>query len=103
MAQPRAPSPPPPDDERWAADPPSRNGSASTVHIDRVNRLVALGYILAASMPPAGFVLGIVLAIPSMKVRSRHGVWIIATSIVASLVWIVIISSGALNTPNTDF
>jgi 4-amino-4-deoxy-L-arabinose transferase-like glycosyltransferase len=70
---------------------------------DRINRLVVLGYLLAASMPPAGLVMGIVLAIPSTKIRSKHGVWIIATSIVAAVVWAVIISSGALNTPNTDF
>jgi hypothetical protein len=98
-----ATSPPTPDDERWDADYASRNGAASNVRRDSVHRLVVLAYITAVSMPPLGFVLGIVVAIRSAKMNSKHGAWIIVVSIIASLVWILIITSGALSTASTDY
>ena len=97
-----ATSPPAPDDER-RPDHASRNGAAANVRADSVHRFVVLGYIMAASMPPVGLVLGIVLAIRSAKPNSRHGVGIIVVSVIAALVWIPIIVSGALSTPSTDF
>jgi hypothetical protein len=97
-----ATTPPAPDDERWP-DHVSRNGATANVRRDSVHRFVVLGYILAASMPPIGLVLGIVLAIRSTGPNSRHGLGIIAVSVVASLVWIPIIVSGALSTPSTSF
>lgn len=96
-------SPPTPDDKRWAAGSASRNGAAANVRGDSMHRFVVLGYIMAASMPPIGLILGIVLAIRSTRTNSRHGVGIILVSIIAVLVWIPIIVSGALNTPSTDF
>jgi hypothetical protein len=95
--------PPTPDDERWDADYASRNGAAANVRSDSVHRLVVLGYIMAVSMPPIGFFLGIVVAIRSTKMNSKHGAWIIVVSIIASLVWILIITAGALNTTSTDY
>jgi hypothetical protein len=97
-------SPPTPDDERWAApDYASGNRAAANLRRDSVHRLVVLGYIIAVSMPPIGFILGIVVAIRSTKMNSKHGVWIIVVSIIASLVWLLIITSGALNTASTDY
>jgi hypothetical protein len=58
---------------------------------------------MAVSMPPIGFILGIVVAVRFTKMNSRHAAWIIVVSIIASLVWTLIILSGALNTPSTDF
>jgi 4-amino-4-deoxy-L-arabinose transferase-like glycosyltransferase len=58
---------------------------------------------MAVSMPPLGFILAIVVAMRSTKMNSKHAAWIIVVSIIASLVWILIIISGALSTPSTDF
>jgi hypothetical protein len=61
-------------------------------------RLVVLSYIVAAAMPPIGLFLGIVVSIRLTGASRRHGLWIILVSLIASLVWILLISSGALNT-----
>jgi ABC-type Fe3+ transport system permease subunit len=81
----------------------SRNGAASNARRERARRVVALAYILAVAIPPIGLALGIVIAVRFHNVRPWHGVAIIVTSIVASLVWIVIITSGALNTPTSGY
>jgi hypothetical protein len=83
------------------ADYVSRNGGGSNSRRETERRLVA--YIMAASMPPIGFGMGVVIAARFTKPRSKHGAWIVAISIVASVIWIVIITSGAFNTPNPDF
>jgi hypothetical protein len=98
-----ATSPPTPDDERWSADYPSSNGATSRMTSESVRRLVVLAYITAVSMPPIGFVLGIVVALRSTKMRSRQGAWIIVVSLIASVAWILIITSGALSTASTDY
>ena len=98
-----ATSPPTPDDERWAADYASRNGAVASVRSESVHRLVVLAYITAVSMPPIGFILAIVLAIRSPKTNSKHAAWIIAVCVVASIVWLLIITSGALNSASTDY
>lgn len=49
-------------------------------------------------MPPIGFGLGIVIAVRYKDVRSKHGPWIVVVSILAAIIWILIITSGALNT-----
>jgi hypothetical protein len=99
----RASSPPPSDDASGAADLASQNGRAPRGQTAGAYRLVVLAYILAVSMPPIGFILGLILAIRFTKPASRQGVWVIAVSIVAALVWTVIVAGGALNTPTTDF
>lgn len=59
---------------------------------------------MAVSMPPIGLGLGIViLTVRPSTMRSRHGAWIIVISILASIIWILIITSGALNTTTTDY
>ncbi len=65
-------------------------------------RLVVLGYILALAMPPLGLAIGVGLILPG-AVRSRHGVGIVAVSIVAAAIWAVLISSGALNSTNQGY
>ena len=57
---------------------------------------------MAVAMPPIGFGLGIVIAVRFRNLRSKHGAWIIAISILASIIWILIFTSGALNT-TTDY
>jgi 4-amino-4-deoxy-L-arabinose transferase-like glycosyltransferase len=55
------------------------------------------------SVPPIGFGLGIVIAVRFSNLRSKHGVWIIVVSILASIIWALIIGTGALDTPTTDY
>jgi hypothetical protein len=98
-----ATSPPTPDDERWAAGPASRNGAAPTARSAGVHRLVVLGYITAVSMPPIGLVVGILVAMRPTRMSSKHGALIIVVSIIASLGWILILTSSALNTASTDY
>jgi hypothetical protein len=62
-----------------------------------------LAYIIAVSMPPIGFILGLILAIRFDRPASKQGVWVVAVSVVAALVWAVIIAGGALNTTSSDF
>ena len=79
------------------------NGAASNDRSASVRRLVALAYILAISIPPLGFILGITLSFMSGRQYAKHGLGIIGLSIIASIVWIVIFTSGALNTPTTGY
>jgi hypothetical protein len=94
---------PTPDDKRWVAAYTSTNGAGSNAGRDRVRRLLALAYILAVSVPPLGFGLGVVIAFRFSDVRRKHGVGIIVISIVASIIWTLIITAGALNTPTTGY
>lgn len=99
----RAASSPTPDDDRGGADSASRNGATPNVGSASADQLVVLAYILAASMPPIGFVFGVVVAMRFPRVSSRHGRWIIVVSLIASLVWVLVIASGSLSTVNSDF
>lgn len=99
----RAPSPPSPDDERWVAGYVEPNGAASNVRRNRARRLVALAYILAISVPPLGFVLGIVVLLGSSMASSKHGVLIIVVSVLAAVVWVLLLTSGTLNTTDTGY
>ncbi len=79
------------------------NDAASNDPSASVRRLVALAYILAISIPPLGLVLGIALSVRSGRQYSKHGMGVIGLSIVASIVWVVILTSGALTTPTTSY
>jgi hypothetical protein len=61
-----------------------------------------LGYILAVAMPPLGFAIGLVLML-SARVRSRHGASIVLLSIIAAVIWALLISSGALKTTGQGY
>ena len=76
----------------------SRNGGASNAR-----RLLALAYITAVAMPPIGFGLGVVIALRFSSLRARHAASIIALSILASIVWILILTSGALDAQTTGY
>jgi len=95
-------TPPTPDGERWIADYVSNNGARANVWSDSARRLVVLGYITAVAMPLVGFILGIVVAIRLTRPNSKHGAWIILVSIIASIVWILVFTSGALNATSTE-
>jgi hypothetical protein len=97
-----ATSPPSPDQERWTTDYVSNNGSASKARSESVRRLVVLGYITAVAMPVIGLILGIVVATRPIKAYSRHGVWIIVVSVIASIVWILVLASGVFAVTNND-
>lgn len=92
-----------PDDKRWVAGYASTNGAGSNARRAHARRLVVLAYIMAVSVPPIGFGLGILIAVRYSTLRAKHGFWIILISILASLIWILIITAGALNTPTTGY
>ncbi len=97
-----AASPPSPDQERWTTDYVSSNGSASKAKSESIRRLVVLGYITAVALPVIGIILGIVVATRPIKAYSKHGVWIIVVSVLASVVWIVVLASGVFAVTNND-
>jgi hypothetical protein len=97
-----AASPPSPDQERWTAEYVSSNGSTSKLRSESLRRLVVLGYITAVAIPVVGFILGIVIATRPNKAYSKHGLWIIGVSIIASVLWIVVLASGVLAVTNND-
>ncbi len=94
--------PPTPNGKPWAVDEISSNGATANVRHDGARRLVVIGYITAIAMPLIGFVLGIVVATRPSKAISRHGTWIIGVSVIASVVWILVFTSGLFTTPNND-
>lgn len=96
-----SPTPPTRDDSRWAAGYATHNGASPTPRNDSIQRLVVLGYITAIAMPPVGFILGLLLAVRLTKPNSRRGIWIIAVSIIAAIVWVLALASGLLN-PNSN-
>jgi drug/metabolite transporter superfamily protein YnfA len=79
------------------------NGAASNDRSASVRRLVALAYILAISIPPLGLILGITLSLRSGRQYAKHGMAIIGLSIIASIVWVVILTSGALTASTTSY
>ena len=49
-----------------------------------------------------GLVLGIVVATRPSKADSKHAIWIIGLSIIASIVWLLVFSSGVLTSTSND-
>jgi uncharacterized membrane protein YqaE (UPF0057 family) len=80
-------------------DSASRNGSDPRARIT-TERVVVLAYILAVAFPPIGFFMGVGLG---ARAKSKHWVWIVLVSIAASVIWAVIIKSGALSTTNDSY
>lgn len=81
---------------------PSDNGSLSHSKQLTIRRVVVLGYILAFAMPPLGFAIGLVTMV-APSVRSRHGLWIVLASVLAAVIWALLIASGALNDTNQGY
>lgn len=85
----------PPDDKRVSSNP------APDVLSDRDRQLIVLGYITAVAIPPIGVILGIVIAI-RRRTLSRHGAVIIVLSIIASVIWFLLLSSGVISSTSTQ-
>ena len=81
----------------------STNGSSPEPRYGTAARIVVLAYILAVAVPPLGFLLGAGVRVRLRRTHGVHGIGIMALSIVAALVWAVIIASGALNTTSTGY
>ncbi|MGH2871165.1 MAG: hypothetical protein ACRDL5_01735 [Solirubrobacteraceae bacterium] len=94
---------PDPDDERAAADSHPGYDVAPNPFSDRAYRLIMLGYISAVAMPPVGLVVAIVVALRETRVGARHWRWIVLVSIVAAVLWALIISTGALTSTSGEF
>lgn len=84
-------------------DYPSSNGASDRAWNQSFLRLVVVSYILAVAMPPIGFALGWVVVARGRRANSKHGMLIVAVSVVAAAAWVVIITSGALSTTNENF
>jgi uncharacterized membrane protein len=95
-------TPPTPDGEDWTVGYASSNGARANVPSDSAYRLIVLGYITAVAMPLVGLILGIVVATRSSRGNSKHGAWIIVISLIASIVWILVFSSGVLTASSND-
>ena len=61
---------------------------------DSARRFLVLAYVTAFAIPPLGLILGIVVAI-RLRAYSRHALSIIAISLVASVIWVLVFSSGS--------
>jgi zinc transporter ZupT len=62
------------------------------------SRLIVAGYILAVVFPLVGFVIGVVLVNRSDKREIRHGIWMIAISVLAGFILFVgltVVSHGS--------
>jgi hypothetical protein len=68
---------------------------------DSARRLLVLAYVTAFAIPPLGFILGIVVAI-RLRAYSRHALSIIAISLVAAVIWVLVFSSGVLTTESNN-
>ena len=77
------------------------NAAPPDVLSDSLRRLIVLGYITAVAIPPIGFVLGIVIAV-RRRAAYKHGVAIVAVSIVAAVIWVLLLSSGVLTSTSSD-
>jgi MFS family permease len=73
-----------------------------TTRDEAARRLVALGYITAVAIPPVGLIMGLVVAVRLTRAYSRHWVWIVAISVVAGIVWVLILNSNILDTNTND-
>jgi uncharacterized membrane protein len=87
--------------QHWPIDPGSSNGATARTRSDSIHRLVVLGYITAIAMPLLGLIVGIVIA-TRRDSDSKHGTWIILISIVASVVWVLLLASGVFTEPSND-
>jgi uncharacterized membrane protein len=97
-----AAKPPAPNGKPWSSDYVSSNGAKAHPRRQMPSRLVVLGYITAFAMPLLGLLVGIVCVTRPNKMTARHGRWIIAISIVASVIWALVFASGALTSTSND-
>ena len=93
---------PAPNGKPWTTDYASSNGASGRTPSAGPSRLVVLGYITAFALPLLGLVLGVVVATRPARSTSRHGRWIIGISIIASVVWALVFTSGVLTSTSND-
>ena len=67
---------------------------AGSMAADRPRGLIIVGYLTAVLMPPIGFILGIVAVTRPNRWAAKHGVGVIVTSIVAPVLFVVLIAAG---------
>jgi len=91
-----------PNGKPWTADYAASNGAPARRPSAGPSRLVVLGYITAFALPLLGLFLGIVIATRPAPATSRHGRWIIGLSIVASVIWVLVFTSGVLTSTSND-
>jgi ABC-type dipeptide/oligopeptide/nickel transport system permease component len=77
------------------------NAAPPDVLSDSLRRLVVLGYITAVAIPPIGCILGIVIAL-RRRAAYKHGVAIVAVSVVAAVIWVLLLSSGVFTSTSSD-
>ena len=77
------------------------NAAPPDVLSESLRRLVVLGYLTAVAIPPVGFILGIVIAV-RRRAAYRHGLAIVAVSVVAAVIWVLLLSSGVLTSTSSD-
>jgi hypothetical protein len=73
----------------------SNNGTRPYSEPTTIQRVIVVGYILAVAMPPLGFAIGLALMLSARR-RSKHAAWIALLSIVAAVIWVLMINAGAL-------
>jgi hypothetical protein len=77
------------------------NAAPPDVLSDGLRRLVVAGYITAVAIPPIGFVLGVLIAV-RRRAAYKHGLAMIAISIAATVIWVLLLSSGVLTSTSSD-
>ncbi len=97
-----AASPPTPDGERLTTSYVSSNGATSAVRARGIPRILVLGYILAFAVPVIGLIMGIVMVARPRTVKRRHGAAIIVIAVIACVIWVLVLSSGALTSTSSD-
>ncbi len=80
----------------------SSNGASANAWSDPAYRIVVLGYIVAVAIPPAGFVIAIMLARNPPRPNSKHWLWIMVISLIAAVGWTLILASGALTSTSNE-
>ncbi len=58
-----------------------------------------LAYITAISIPPLGLALAVVVALRLGK--PRHAIWIALLSLVTAALWVLILTSGSIDTASS--
>jgi hypothetical protein len=90
------------DEELLRAGGPSTNGASAHAPSPGFSRLLVLGYILAISIPPLGLVAGVAVGLRLGK--TKHAVSIILISLVTAAIWVLILTSGSLDSASsTDY
>lgn len=92
-----AASRPTPDDERLTAGYVSSNGATAHARAGSIPRVVVLGYITAVALPLIGLTIGIAIVARPRMVNRKHGAAMIVIALIASVVWVLVLTSGVLN------